>query len=192
MGRSSLFAPEHEESESTAEGDPLRLSDNDEDDDDEDEEQTQVMVGAGIASGTLGLWVVIERSLFAPFVTYNVTHVPTSSLVGGPFFAVLLGFGTAYATQKDGAVGDSARAVGHVARTAQEQAKAVDQKHHLLEKSQHLAKQAWQKARALDRKYHVLDTAVDVVQFSWNATKNFCQRHYRSLRGNINGFPGKI
>ena len=156
MGRSSLFASEHEESESTAEGDPLRLDD---DDDYDDQQENQIMVGAGVASGALGF------------------------LVGGPLFAVLLGFGTAYATQKEGAVGDSARAVGQVARTAQEQAVAVDQKHHLLEKSKQLAKEAWQKARSLDRQHHILDTAVDVVQFSWRATKNFCQRHRVVERG---------
>ena len=58
MGRSNLFAREHDESESTAEADPLRLHDSDDDDDDdapENEDETQIMVGAGVASGALGL-----------------------------------------------------------------------------------------------------------------------------------------
>ena len=97
--------------------------------------------------------------------------------------AAVLGFGTAYATQQDGVVGDSARTVGQVAQNAKQQAVAASEKHHLLEKSKALAKQAWQKARALDRKYFVLDTTVDVVQFSWAVTKRFCQRHRVVERG---------
>lgn len=95
----------------------------------------------------------------------------------------MLGFGTAYATQKEGAMGDSARAVGEIARVAQIKAKAVNEKHHLMEKSKQLAVQAWTKARALDRQYHILDTAVDVLQFSWRSTKEFCQRHRVVERG---------
>ena len=103
--------------------------------------------------------------------------------MGGPFTAVLLGFGAAYATQKDGAVGDSARAVGEVARTAQIKAQAVDQKHNIMSKSKLAAQQGWTQARAMDRKYKVLETTHDVIQFSWRATKDFCQRHRVIERG---------
>jgi len=105
------------------------------------------------------------------------------SLVGGPFAAVLLGFGAAYATQKDGAVGDSARALGEVAWTAQIKARTIDRKHHIVEKSKLVAQQAWTRARAVDRKYKILDTTVDMVQFSWKTTKDYCQRHRVIERG---------
>jgi len=105
--------------------------------------------------------------------------------VGGPFTAVLLGFGAAYATQKKdgGALGDSARAVGEVARTAHVKAQAVDQKHRILEKSKLAAQQAWTQARAMDRQYKILDTTADVVRFSWKTTKDFCQHHRVVERG---------
>lgn len=97
--------------------------------------------------------------------------------------AALFGFGAAYATQKEGAVGDSARAVGEVVRTAEIKAQAVDRKHHIVEKSQQVAKQAWTRARAMERKYKILDTTVDMMQCSWKATKDFCQRHRVVERG---------
>ena len=60
MGLSSLFASEHEDSESTDEGDPLCLLDDDGDDENydanvENEQENAIMVGAGVASGALGL-----------------------------------------------------------------------------------------------------------------------------------------
>ena len=54
MARSSLFANEHDESESTMEADPL-MPDDDDDEEEEPEEEKQIMVGAGVASGALGL-----------------------------------------------------------------------------------------------------------------------------------------
>lgn len=102
--------------------------------------------------------------------------------------AVLLGFGAAYATQKPSgtAVGDSARAIGQVARTAQVQACELNRKHQLVEKSKQLARHAWQQARALDERHHILDHTKDFVKYSWNATTEFCQRHHvveRSMQG---------
>lgn len=97
--------------------------------------------------------------------------------------AALLGFGAAYATQKEGAVGDSARAVGQVARTARLQAAAVNRKHGLVEKSKRLASDAWQTARDLDRRHGIIDQTVGFVQYTWRATTGFCQRHRVVERG---------
>ena len=54
MARSSLFASDHDESESTMEADPLMRDDEEEEEEDDDEEK-QIQVAAGLASGVLGL-----------------------------------------------------------------------------------------------------------------------------------------
>jgi len=54
MARSSLFASDHDESESTMETDPLMRDDEEEEEEDDDEEK-QIQVAAGLASGVLGL-----------------------------------------------------------------------------------------------------------------------------------------
>jgi hypothetical protein len=62
------------------------------------------------------------------------TSVVVGLLVGGPFFGILLGFGTAYAFDKVGAAGDAARAVGDVALFAKKKAVEVHAKHNVLGK----------------------------------------------------------
>lgn len=111
------------------------------------------MVGAGVLGGAVGL------------------------LVGGPFFGLLLGFGTAYATNKDGAAGDAARAVGDVALVAKTKAREVDNKHQLVEKSKVVANQAWERAKELDRQHHVLEKAKDFVQFTWRKMLEINREH---------------
>jgi hypothetical protein len=69
------------------------------------------MVSAGVASGVMGL------------------------LMAGPFFGLLLGFGTAFAFDKDGTAGDAARAIGDVALVAKNKAVEVDAKHNLVKKT---------------------------------------------------------
>lgn len=107
------------------------------------EEEHARMVGAGVLGGVVGL------------------------LLAGPIFGLLLGFGTAYATNKDGAAGDAARAVGDVALVAKTKAREVDNKHQLVEKSKVAANHAWERAKELDRRHRVLEKAKDFVQFTW-------------------------
>ena len=96
---------------------------------------------------------------------------------------MILGFGAAYATQRDDGWGDSARAVGHVALTAQEQARVVNQKHNLVKRSQRAAHKAWQQAQELDRKHHILDQTTRFLRTSWEATRAFVQKHRLVERG---------
>lgn len=64
-------------------------------------------------------------------------------LIGGPFLAAIAGFGSAYATQKEGVAGDATRALGEVALTAKEKARELNSKHHIVDKSKQVAGEAW-------------------------------------------------
>ena len=111
------------------------------------------MVGAGVASGVVGL------------------------LLGGPFLAAVLGFGTAYATSKDGAAGDAARAVGEVALTAKAKAQQVDAKHNIVTKSKVVANEAWERAKEVDRQHNVLGKTKEFVVFSWEKILEINRNH---------------
>ena len=111
------------------------------------------MVSAGVASGVVGL------------------------LMGGPFFGILLGFGTAWAHDKEGAAGDAARAVGDVALVAKNKAKQVDAKHHLVLKSKNAINQAWQRAKEVDRRHNVLEKTKGFVVFSWEKILEINREH---------------
>ena len=104
-------------------------------------------------------------------------------LLGGPLLGLMFGFGAAYATQRDDEWGDVARATGRVALTAQHQAKIVNQKHNLVERSQKAARRAWTQAQDLDRKHHILDQTAQFLQTFWMSTKAFVQRHRLVERG---------
>ena len=104
-------------------------------------------------------------------------------LLGGPFLAALLGFGSAYATQKEGAAGDAARALGEVARSASEKAKELDEKHKIVDRSKKAAAEAWEKAQELDRQHHILDQLRELVAFSWRSFADFMKRHRVLERG---------
>ena len=98
---------------------------------------------------------------------------------------LLLGFGAAYCSHnhRDDAWGDSARAMGHVALTAHAQAKAVNDKHHVVQKSQQVAQRAWQRAQAFDRQHDVVRRVRDWLRTSWEATREFVKRHQLVERG---------
>ena len=99
---------------------------------------------------------------------------------------MLFGFGAAYATKRDDAWGDSARAMGHVALTAQEQARVVNQKHHIVERSRQAAQEALRRARELDRKHDIWNKTLQALRTSWEATLEFVQKHKlveRSVKG---------
>jgi hypothetical protein len=104
-------------------------------------------------------------------------------LFGGPFIAAIVGFGAAYATQKEGAAGDIARAMGDIALTARERAREVDEKHHLVDKSKKLSADMWEKAKELDRQHHILEKFKDFLAFSWKAAVDFTRRHRLLERG---------
>ena len=96
-------------------------------------------------------------------------------LLGGPVLAVLFGLSAAMCTHRDDAWGDSARALGQVALTAQEQALAVYRKHNVVARSQKAASKAWEKARTLERKHHIMHQTTDLLVASWLATRKFVE-----------------
>lgn len=120
------------------------------------------MVSAGVASGVMGL------------------------LMGGPFFGILLGFGTAYAFDKDGAAGDAARAVGDVALVAKEKAVEVDAKHNIVEKTKIAANNVWERCKEVDRKHNVLEKTKGFVVFSWTKMLEI-NREHRVLERAVEG-----
>lgn len=78
-------------------------------------------------------------------------------LFGGPIGAIILGFGTAHYTEKDGAAGDTARAMADLALSARSSARQLNEKHHFVDKSKEVAYKAWEKAKEIDREHHVVD-----------------------------------
>lgn len=116
-------------------------------------------VGAGVLSAVVGLFL------------------------GGPFVAIILGFGAAYATEKQGAIGDSARAVGDVALSVREKAIEIDEKDKVVEKSKVAAQGAFEKAKEMDRKHHILERTKDFLLYSWTSTIEFFKRNRVLERG---------
>jgi len=98
-------------------------------------------------------------------------------LLLGPLIGVLLGFGAAYAAKKEGALGDSARAVGDIALLTREKAREIEEKHHVSTRSKEAAGKAWEKAKEMDRKHNILVKTKDFAVFCFQAVKDFCVRH---------------
>jgi hypothetical protein len=126
---------------------------------DEEELVRNRTIGAGVFSGVVGLFL------------------------GGPFVAMILGFGAAYATERQGAVGDTARAVGDVALSVREKAIEIDGKHNVVEKSKVVAQETLEKAKEMDRKHHILERTKDLLVYSWNSTVEFFRRNRVMERG---------
>lgn len=104
-------------------------------------------------------------------------------LLGGPFFAALVGFGSAYATQKDGPIGDVSRAMGDVALHARDKGLEIDEKHQVVENTKLALAGAWEQAKELDRQHHILDKIKDFLIFSWKEAVDFTLRHRLLERG---------
>ena len=88
-----------------------------------------------------------------------------------------MGFATANATKRQDAWGDSARAMGYVALTAKEQAKIVNERHHVVERSKEASRMAWRQAQELDRKHHILERLSTMLQTSWKVVSDFVHEH---------------
>jgi hypothetical protein len=103
--------------------------------------------------------------------------------LGGPIGAVILGFSTAYASQKEGAAGDVARSVGDIGVSIKEKAKQINEKHHLVERTSEAATKAWENAKQYDREHHVLDKILHVLQRGWQHFTQYVQEHRLLERG---------
>jgi hypothetical protein len=105
-------------------------------------------------------------------------------LLGGPFLALIFGFGVAYAAQQDeGAVGDSARAVGDVALAASVKVREINDKHRVVERAKVAGTQAWEKAAELDQKHGIVEKASNAIVVAWHKTREFVIRHRLIERG---------
>jgi hypothetical protein len=103
--------------------------------------------------------------------------------LGGPIGAVILGFSTAYASQKDGTAGYLARSVGIIGVAIKEKAKHINDKHHIIDQSSQLATKAWEHAKVYDRKHHIIDKFLQVLQRGWQYFTHFVQEHRIFERG---------
>jgi hypothetical protein len=116
-------------------------------------------------------------------VASGVAGMVVGSLLFGPILGAIAGFGTAYATKKEGPAGDIARAMGDVALTTRDKAIELDNKHRLVEKSKDAVIAGWEKAKALDQEHQILIKIKDFIIFSWRETVEFSRRHRLLERG---------
>jgi hypothetical protein len=116
-------------------------------------------------------------------VASGTTGAVLGFLFGGPILSALLGFGAAYATKKDGAPGDAARALGDVGLTVRQKAVEVDEKHHVVEKTTKVATDVWEGAKQYDQKHNVLEKTKDFTVASWLSFVKFVQERRLLQRG---------
>lgn len=108
-------------------------------------------------------------------VASGVTGAVLGFFLGGPIGSALFGFTAAYVSQKDGAPGDAARALGDVGSTVRTKAIEVDEKHNIVEKTKKAAMNTWQKAKQYDEKHRILDYSKDFVVHGWKSFVEFVQ-----------------
>lgn len=84
-------------------------------------------------------------------------------LLGGPLGAILVGYGTVYYVDKDGAAGDISRAMGEIAISVRDKAGVLNEKHNIVEKSKVAAENAWEKAKQADREHHIVENTKQAI-----------------------------
>jgi hypothetical protein len=104
-------------------------------------------------------------------------------LLGGPLFGLLLGLGAAYACNKPGAAGDTARAVGEIALEARSKARRIDEEHHIVDRSKVVVQETWEKAQQIDQTHGILEKTKQTFVYGWTVTADFVKRHNLVERG---------
>lgn len=126
-----------------------------------DTDDTQ-MFGAGAAGAVLGL------------------------LMGGPLLCVVLGLGSLYCSQQEGAAGDIARAMGDVALLTHSKFEELNEKHQLVDKGKEASGKAFTKLRAVHerhrqhRRHRNYEKKVKVrklVAWCWKSVVEFERKH---------------
>jgi hypothetical protein len=74
-------------------------------------------------------------------------------LIGGPILGAVAAVGGAHATQKDGCIGDSARAFGDVALSVKDKAKEIDEKHDIKTKAKTTSKELYTRTKAASKEF---------------------------------------
>jgi hypothetical protein len=74
-------------------------------------------------------------------------------LIGGPILGVVAAVGGVHATQKDGCIGDSARAFGDVALTVKNKARDIDEKHDIKAIAKAASKEIYTRTKAASKEF---------------------------------------
>jgi hypothetical protein len=103
-------------------------------------------------------------------------------LMGGPLLAVVLGLGSLYCSQQDGAAGDIARAMGDVAILTGSRAQQLNEKHQLVGKGKKVAGKALAKLKEIEQKHHHRHCEERIkfrkfVAWCWKSLVNFEHKH---------------
>lgn len=128
--------------------------------------------------------------LLVQFDHLTLTALSSSiRLFGGPFLAVIMGFGAAYASKTAGPAGRTARAIGDVGVSLYEKAVELDDQHHIVAQSKVIAKDAWVKLKEVNEEHEVVKQLSGFLSFAVGATVEFVRRH-RLMEGAIAGIQG--
>lgn len=125
----------------------------------------------------------VEQLEQEQFVASGVGAGVVGLLLGGPVLGIVLGFGAAYAHDKPGAAGDTARAVGDITLSVRDRAQEIDQRHGVVEKSKRAAQEAWERAKELDQRHHVMERTKERAVQGFHAAADFVNRHNLIERG---------
>ena len=110
--------------------------------------------------------------------------------LGGPVMATVLGFSSAFCTQKDGPAGDVARALGDVGKVTTEKAIELDEKHRIVDQSKRIAVEALEKAQELDRTHHIVDQVIEGALWSGRTSVKFVREHRLIEKGTHTAIRG--
>ena len=116
-------------------------------------------------------------------VRSGVTGAVIGFLFGGPLLSALLGFGAAYASQKNDTVGEYARSLGDFGVSVRDRAVALDEKHQVVEKSSKAATEAWDRAKEYDGKYNILERTKDFAISKWQWFVGYVHENHLLERG---------
>jgi len=128
----------------------------------------------------------VSHSAHDKMVASGMTGAVLGFLLGGPILSALCGFGAAYVSQKDGAPGDAARAIGDIGISVKNKAAEVDKKHHIVERTSEAANGAWEGAKKYDQKYNVLEKSKRFTVDAWQSFVKFV-RERRLLQRGVDG-----
>jgi len=85
----------------------------------------------------------------------------------------LLGIGAAYASEKEGPVGESARTMGDIALSVSEEAKEIDKQIHVVDKTKKATSTAVEKAKGFENEHHTVQHTKDFFVITWDKVVRF-------------------
>ena len=111
-------------------------------------------------------------------------HCDHYRLLGGPILGALFGLGAAYASEKEGPAGETARTMGDIAISVGEEAKEIDQQLHMsdstkkvtssaVDTTRKVTSTAVERARGFEDEHHTVQHTKDFFVVTWQAIMNF-------------------